>query len=303
MKQHLLAIVVLLGCLLTSCSNTDMADGPQNPATRSSETEVLDLRDFGIVHNKIMDFAQTCVIADSTAIFCLPFAERVNYFHPILKTNIEAFLENTSIQELALEVKGTMDSYKPYYGTYIDEHFMDPIDNLKINGELVKGSDLLEQAINSGRVPKEDLSILKRLIAIAVETDDTTPLPEISDRLQIIMNNSSHINALTRHENLNHMRIKDYKGLLGSICLEIGIYSCNWWTSSYTLQNENSPQRIAPWVAALALRDVRGAIRSSLLHILTCASLGKEVTLYGVGTSAINGALHSSIGGIIKYFL
>lgn len=69
MKQHLLAIVVLLGCLQTSCSNTDMADGPQNPATRSSETEVLDLRDFGIVHNKIMDFAQTCVIADSTAIF------------------------------------------------------------------------------------------------------------------------------------------------------------------------------------------------------------------------------------------
>lgn len=68
MKQHLLAFVTLLGCLLTSCSNADVVDGISDSFTRSVQSGMIDLRDYGKVHNMMMDFAQTYMIENNNAI-------------------------------------------------------------------------------------------------------------------------------------------------------------------------------------------------------------------------------------------
>lgn len=286
---------LMFGFIVTSCNNADLADGQNKPATRAGQVANLDLRDFGKVHNLIMDYGQS-QLARNSGISPMSTDNEVlvGNLNNAIKDNMANFLRNTTISSLCGDMVDSMDDYLEYYGTYIDEHFLEPIPDSETNGKHIDGTSILEQAYNCGVLDEAEYDMLKRLSGIALDADNGCSLSTMSNQLQ---------DALTIWE-INNGKVDNVSvktdGLASGICLQIGIYSCEWWNGSYVLISNNGPQRIAPWLAYLAGRDLKGAIRGTVKYIVKSYINGSEMTWEGAGTSALVGGVKSSIGGLFR---
>lgn len=92
---------LMLGFIVTSCNNADLADGQNKPATRAGQVANLDLRDFGKVHNLIMDYGQS-QLARNSGISPMSTDNEVlvGNLNNAIKDNMANFLRNTTISSL-----------------------------------------------------------------------------------------------------------------------------------------------------------------------------------------------------------
>lgn len=293
MKHFLFMMAVLLGCVVTSCSNTDVV-ALSNNATRSDQAQLVDLRDFGVVHNMIMDFGQTR-ISDSKALRAYGDVELVKTdLNRAVKANMSKFILNTSLSGLSEKLIVCMDDYMEYYGGEIEDHFLDPIQEHELNGKKIEGVTILEQASNCGVLNEDEYDLLKQLSAIAIDADSQISLNEMQNRLQEIL-----LAWNTKYGDEKNFDTES-KGFLSGVCIQIGLYSCDWWGTSYGILQTDGPQRIAPWVAYLAGRDMKGAIKGTVKYLVKSYINGSDLTWGGAGSAALVGGVKSSLGGLFR---
>lgn len=293
MKHFLFMMTVLLGCVVTSCSNTDVV-ALSNNATRSDQAQLVDLRDFGVVHNMIMDFGQARM-ANSKDLRAYGDVEFIKTdLNSAVKDNMSNFMLNTSLSGLSEKMIVYMDDYMEYYGEDIEDHFLDPIDENELNGKIVDGITILEQASNCGVLNEDEYDFLKKISIIAIDADSKIPLNEIKNRLQEIL-----LAWNTKYGDEKNFA-PESNGLLSGVCIQIGIYSCDWWEFSYGNQQTDGPQRIAPWVAYLVGRDVKGAVRGTLKYVIKSYIRGSDLTWSDAGSAALVGGVKSSLGGLFR---
>lgn len=291
MKKLVFMAALMLGFMATSCNNTEPADSQNKPATRAGQVTNLDLRDFGKVHNLIMDYGQS-QLAQNSGISPMSTDNEVfvGNLNNAIKDNMANFLRNTTISSLCGDMVDSMDDYLEYYGTYIDEHFLEPIPNLVVNGVQIEGQGILEQLYNCGMLTDHDYDLLKQLAGIA--TDNNNSISAYADQLQNVLSEWRDIYG----EEATFAT--DSKGLISGACIQIALYSSQWWSLSYRYENGKGPNRIAPWLAYLAGKDLKGAIHGVATHLLACAVEGNNPTWNGVGTAALVGGVANSLGGL-----
>lgn len=214
----------------------------------------------------------------------------------MLKNNMNGFFANTSIQDMAEDMGNAMDARISYYGTSEDENFLYPIEDLQFNGKAVEGNDIIEQAYNIGAISKEDKRVLRELARIVSDDFNSSLSDGPADLLDLL----GQWGQKHTQNYLLSSKGDQFNGFISGICIEIGIYSCNWWHTSYLPQDNGNPQCIAPWLGYLIGRDVRGSIKSSIKYVIMNTIKGEEITVKDLGLSALSGAVNSSLGGLIK---
>lgn len=283
--KKILGTLVLLGCITASCSNIDSSADQDDLITRTDQSIQIDLLDFGKVHNMMMDYAQTYLNQESTSKKD-PFSKDLI---SALKGNMATFLNNTTINMLSDITGDAINNYIANQVLFTDEHFFDPIENLEINGEKVTGRNIIEQVYNCGAISKDDKDILNRLASITVPENSFT-LNMYSQELQNLFSEWQHKYGEST------IITTESEGLYTGMCIFIGMYSSQWWGTSYTKTQANGPQKIAPWLAALAMKDLKGAIKGLACHLIACSVDGTSSTFKGAATAALVGAGMSSIG-------
>lgn len=295
MKNIIVMLSLSILLLMSACSSSEQPE-ILGSATRGTEME---LSDFGKVHNELMTDGKFFINQNKSK---YSDEKLKSTLHTYVKRSSKLRVGANSLAQLSDVIEESMDAAL-WLDNNEDKDWLAPIESGRISGFLpthlehnVPGETIIDQLLNLKLITPKDAEFVKRIVNIVPsDSSSNKSVGAIKEELQL---------CKAEWETFYGEKcILNEANMISGIAIYIGIYSTEWWSEFYAESEKDGPQKIAPWLAHLIAKDVKGAVWGIASYMITSAVNGDDMTVKGAGGSALAGAVKGSLGGLAKYIL